>query len=448
MDKKGFLDIIVGYVSLISDVDPLYVKWLSAQLLGHLLTKESYVNINPEREQLNLYTLLVGESFYARKTATQDLISYFYPLNVLLPNESSAEKFIANLSKKPNGVWLYGEFSKILKHINSGGYLSSVAETLNDLYKYVRETYKRELMNGEYVIKKPYPVFSSTLTPSVLKEQVTSEMMDGGLFGRLLLIPGESGSGKRKPIPKKADVLKGEIKEICDALSMSNLSAEFVLDDDALEIQNKIETELANDDEITSIAGRYGQAIIKLSAILAFSEKIGEIIKVDDDGYIKSENNSSNSSNSSNSYNSSVDDDDLLRVSFITNITIFTHITVFSRHIKDAYQMVKPCLEQARELKEYVSMNKKYIIKAKQYIKKNYPVKRSTTARMCNLDKREMNEAEGTLSDHNVLKVIRYKKNKASGGMTRIITVYCMREYDKKKCSNCKYKIYCKEEEK
>ena len=454
MEQQSFIDIIHEYFSLVSDVDPLYVKWLSAQLLGHLLTKKSFVNINPEVERVNLYTLLVGDSYYARKSVTQDMISYFYPITAFLPNESSAEKFIANLSKIPNGVWLYGEYSKILKHIKRGGYLSTIAETLNDLYKYERPEYKRELMKDEYIIKEPYPTFSTTLTPEVLKEQVTPEMMDGGLFGRLMLIPGKKGKGKRESIPEKAVKLKEEIKEITNALQLSDLSCEFVFNDDSLKRLNDIEGELRKNEDIAAIAGRYGQAIIKLSAIIAFSEKIGDILTMDEDGYLRSgeeSNNSNNSKKSKESNNSKINSstdigEDLLRITFITIITNFTILTIFDRHLNEAYEMVKPCLELARDLKEHVSMNKKFIIKAKQYIKENHPVLRSETARMCNIDKLEMDTAEYTLVDHDFLKVITFQKKKSNGALSKPIVVYCVKNSDKK-CSDCEYRKYCEEDD-
>jgi len=428
---------MVDYVGLLSDVDPLFVKFMSAQLLGHCLTKQSYININPERERLNLYVLLIGKSYFGRKTVTQDIISRFYPQEVILPNESSAEKFIVNLAEKPNGVWFYGEFSKILKHIKSGGYLSSIAETLNDLYKYERPEFKRELMNDEYIIKNPYPTFSSTLTPEVLQEKVTPEMLDGGLFGRLILVPGESRGGGRKCIPKEAMNLENDLKKVVRHLERMNLAVTFDISPEGFELIDEIEKELLLTSKVSSVAGRYGQAVIKLSGILCYSDLLGGVLS----------NNSKNSINSNNSnISKSKDKTNFTKgtiIRNITNLTNFTQLTIEKYHIQEAYDMIKPCLEFAESLYDYSVMNKKHIIKVREYVKKNFPVDRSDVMRFCNIDSVQANEAEKTLTDQEIISIRRFKKHKKTGGLCKPTTYYCLYGYKGDKCKDCKYERQC-----
>jgi len=428
---KGYIDMMVEYIGLLSDVDPLFVKFNTAQMLGHALTKDSYININPHVERLNLYVLLIGKSYFGRKTVIQDIISDFYPQEVMLPNESSAEKFIANLAETPDGVWFYGEFSKILKHVNKGGYLSSIAETLNDLYKYERPEYKRAIMNEEYVIKKPYPIFNTTLTPEVLQKTVEPEMMDGGLFGRLILVPGKKGTGGRKPISKDAIHLENNLKKIFRKLEKMNLNIKFDISHDGFKLIDKIEEELVHRDKVSSIAGRYGQATIKLSAIICFSELIGSLVCV---------NNSKNSKKSNNSNNSNYQ---FTNCTYITKITNFTNLTIETWHIEEAYEMIKPCIDFAETLYDYSIMNKKHIIKVREYIKDNFPIARSTLMQYCNLDKRQVIEAEQTLEEQNIIDMLYFKKRKKNGTLSKPTVYYCLYDYVGDKCTTCKYKEPC-----
>jgi hypothetical protein len=430
---KGFIEMMEEYVGLLSDVDPLFVKFLSAQMLGHALTKKSYININPEFERFNLYTLLVAPSYFGRKTAIQDMMSRFYPQEVMLPNESSAEKFIANLAERPDGVWFYGEFSKILKHIKKGGYMSTIAETLNDLYKYERRVYKRELMKEEYEIINPYPTFSSTLTPEVLQENVTPEMMDGGLFGRLIIIPGRSGSGGRKPITKQAMDLENDLKKVSKKLAKANLHIRFDISSEGFKRIDEIEKELLNREKVSAIAGRYGQATIRLSGIIAFSECVGS--------YICKNSKKSKNSNISNNARTK-----LTNIANLTKISNLTNLTIEPKHIDKAYDMLKPCLEMAENLYDYSVMNKKHIIKVREYIKENFPVARSKVMQYCNLDKRQTDEAEETLVDQEIIDKRWYKKRKSNGAYTKSKVFYCMHDYDTEdgeKCETCDFKEAC-----
>ena len=427
------MDMFLEYFTMKTDADPLFGKFLFAQLIGHLLGKKSFVNITPGVERLNLYVALIGDSFKGRKSVSQDIISNFYDMNVLLPNESSAEKYVANLADTPDGVWMYGEFSKILKHIRKGGYLSTVSEVLNDLYSYERPVYRREIMNAEFIIENPYPTFSTTLTPDVLKKETDIEMVNGGLFGRLLLVPGITNVRPRGALPPDVFLYDMNIKRFVNSISNNKIvndGIEFRFDDEALDMLNVIEKKLG-EHQYSAIAGRYGQAIIKISAILQFLKNI------DIDNSSKNCIKSNSSNNSSLDAITSIDEFDDEMFTFFTNIPKVTIIT--KNTILEAYEMVKPCLGLSEELFMYVSLNKKNVAKVKEYVEKNHPVLRSEVMRFCNLTKRECEEAEQTLNAGGwdwlwIMNVQMVEKKKAS-------VVYCKMEGTD--CSKCEYKDVC-----
>jgi len=387
---KSFIDLFVDYYKMRSDGDPIFAKVGACQLLGHILGHESFVDVTPNGEYFNIYALFVSGSFLGRKNVAQDIIKSFFPCDVILPDETSPEQFIKNLSETPNGVWFYGEFSKLMKDINKNNYLSGIAETMNNLYNY-RGVYKRKLVKGEWVINNPYPVFNSTLTPGMLESHVTPEMMEGGLFGRLFIVPGVPSDGKkgRTKIPKKSYDVFNKLKSIVDLLYERSNKYVFSFDDDALKRLNEIEIELANS-EACAVAGRYGQTIIKLSGIIRFSKFIGMCVQTIDD---KKEYN--------------------LTFKHQLNQVFYTvpkEITIKSSDLDEAYRIVIPCIEYVFTLNDYSMMQQKHIIKIREYIKKKQPVKRSIVMKNCHVTAKQIHEAETTLQEYDVLKVVCEKK--------------------------------------
>lgn len=446
---RSFVDIFVDYMGFKTDACKLYARILILQLIGHLLSKNSKVYITPEIERLNLYVMLIGSSYYARKSAVQDMVMNLYPVDKILPNESSAEKFIVNLVDTPDGVWAFGEFSKILKHIKKGGYLSNIAETLNDLYKYDRELYKRELMNDTYEIRKPYPSFNTTLTPEVLMEQVTPEMLDGGLFGRMILIP-SNNDGEIRPrgrLPKELFKIKCNLKRQIECMSAKKFAINFEFDDGGFEAINEVELELSKEKTARAIAGRYGQAIIKISAIEAFGEDFYN--KVILPRLATTPNTPNTQIHKHKQSPVSADMDQVVKVMKESEVDLqnlddyavssnYT-ITIKREHVMKAFDMVKPGIELAKKLVEYSKMNKSYIIKTREYIKENYPVKRSEVMYRNHLDRYQMKEAEATLVEQEVIDRIVFK---ASNG--KPTTVYCLPDVDGSSCKNCEFKKGCR----
>lgn len=437
---SSFIDKMVEYYSLRSDGDPLFMKFATAQLLGFLLGKNSYVDVTPDTEQLNFYTLFVAESYYGRKNVAQDIIKDFYPMDKILPNETSSEKFISNLEKNPDGIWFAGEFSKILKHINKGHYLSDIAETLNDIYNYKYPVYRREIMKQEYQIEAPFPQFNSTLTHDVIREQVSTEMMGGGLFGRMLLVPGKASNAEkgRSRIPEQALTMKSVLQSIVDTIYTHDIhkkGVHFVFSSEALEELNRIEKKLARNKTIRAVAGRYGQAIIKLSAITHFSRLLS--VNNSKISIISNNSNSSKLRPARRKYD----------ITTITINTIFTNNTILTislEDLKEAFDMVKPCIEYAEMLYDFVSMNKKHIIKVREYVKENHPVTKSDVSRYCNLDAMQLKGAEDTLwGSQDILRIVKFQRIKKNGTKAKIQFVYCMEDVDRTKCQNCEWADRC-----
>ena len=430
----SLLEKIIRRHTLLSNGDPLFAKFLGCQLMGNILSKNSYVSINPKPKRFNLYLCLVAKSYWGRKGVAQDMHTNYYPPDMILPNESSAEQFLRNLSQTPNGIWMYGEISKLLKHIKKGGYLTDIIEVLNDLHNYERPRYIRNTLKYTSIIDNPYPCFCASVTEEVLRDVVTPEMLDGGFFSKIILVPGKPGeASRRSAIPQEAFDLDKEITQEVLSLYKKNITMTFTLDSTATDKFFDLESKAQEKTNISSIVGRYTEDVVILAGILAFDDYLTK--------------NSKNCINSNNS-NSSINSNDNINTHITTDTILTINTIITQKHLSDAYLMIKPCIELAERLYQYSSMNRKYILKLYNYVKENYPVHRSQASRQCNLDSSEIKEAEKTLIDiQNKMKLLTYTVTKSNGVTSKPHFVYCLTNPDKTKCMTCSLKGVCAKNE-
>jgi len=483
MEQKTFLELLAQYMESITDADPLFTKFMGVQLLGHLLSKNSHINVTPGIERMNLYITLVGSSILARKTLVQESVMYLYPENKVLPNESTAEKFIDNLAQTPDGIWSYGELSTLLKHIKGRSYLSTVSEVMNNLYRYEGKVYTRDTKGGGKVsIPNPYPSFNSTLTTEVLEQESTSEMLHGGFFGRIIFIPGKDGKRPRRTVPEDVFYIRNSLKKASSRLSEADLKLEFRFSEEALELINQIELRLTHR-KLKAIASRYAHSMIKIAAILKFNDTIvfeksnrskgsksdplsetllQECTEKSQDG---KSNRSRNSSFSPINPPSTFDPDDfgcynpndeysdsttITTNTINTNYTMTTSLTpsiieVESRYVQEAYEMILPCIEFMEKVSEYAEMNKKYIIKFRRYVEENYPVSRRQLMQFQNMTLSEVKSAEDTLGSDGMERIRSFyvQFRKKNGTLSKPSIHYCLYLPPIDKCQNCKYNKVC-----
>jgi hypothetical protein len=428
-----------------TDAEPNYQKFLFLQLMGHAIGKNSICVINPEAEYHNLYILIVGDSFYGRKGVSQDMILSLYPQECILPNEFSPEQFIKMMSTKPNGILSLGEFSKILKACASGkSYLSTIIEVWNDLYRYKRETYVRETKSGGTdTIKNPYLCINATCTEEVLKKYIDTEMIDGGFFGRFIIVPGKARLEPRHTLPAVTAEIEKVFLELYDVLRMEYSNHHFLLDESAFARLNEIEKELFGETQVTAVAGRYGQAMIAIADLLALDEHLSSIY-INNINYEENLSNLSKFSNISNISKLSISN--VLHAfrtkrdirGEITNVTKFT-IIVSAAHIQAAYELIKPSIAFVKSLREYCESDR-VIAKIKDIITKNKKINRSTLMQSIRLTKEKIDPAIIALEEAGdiiTVEVALHEHKKPS-------LVYCYRKtVTPADCSVCRIRKYC-----
>lgn len=430
--SKGFIEHYIDYQNLRTNAPDIYGTHLAIQLLGHAMGPYSVCQIQPRAIHHNSYICLIGESGRARKsTAQNDVIKYLYPKEILGSNSFSPEGLLRELQDKSNHlISHYGELSTLLRGIISGG-MANIKEISNDIFMCPEEYTKRLTdKNRSYSIKKPYLSLSSTCTEDEFFPNLNPDMVHGGFLPRWLLVY------SNPPVYRPRTALPENIREIENSLTLlirgvynwfRDNPINFKLSSDALTAYDNICRELNDDsrwDSVQPFVVRYQNYIISYADILLLSDKIGE-------SYLAN----------------------LTKITKLTNITNPPRValdtlaseasSVQSDYIKRAWDLIKPCLEYARNCVKYVDED--FIVKKlATVIDKKAPIAWTDAGQRSHLDKNKFKLAFETLSERDL--IFSFKKTTQVRG-TKIQRIICKTEYKRTpKCGNCEYEQYCQME--
>lgn len=409
-EKFDFINMSKTYYAYSTHAPEVYGEATAMSLLGHALGPKVTNLIQPKAVNHNVYTLLDGESTWTHKTTAQELGQQIDNIEKRLPNEGSPEAILNALSRHPQGYWWMGEFSKILKAIKSASYLSGIAEVLNDMFNcpehYVRELTPKGKNKTEplrFEIQNAYLSVHTTITPDVLLENTTLEMVNGGLFARFLIVHGtakEGGDRKRLPsdIDTFVDILRSDLRFI-EELDKDDCA--FVLSDEALEYYNTIEKELSQSTNARAFAGRYLNYVISFADIYLVSEAIGIALDMEN---LRTFNDLASLVQLVNLVNNNAENCTETKINFTipnkdTKLTKRL-IVVNKKYVEKAWKFIKPCLEYAKEIVTYVDMDKK-LAKVRRLVKDSQiqPVNHSKVFQNSNLYKEEFEKTIKSLEE-------------------------------------------------
>lgn len=412
----SFVGMACDYYRMSTDAPLAYCEATALSILGHSLGREVVHLIQPKAVYHNSYVCLVGKSTKSRKTTVQELGQDLYNEEMWLPNESSPEKLLENLSGKPQGFCWLGEFSKILKGIKSGGYMATIAETYNDLFNCPRR-YVRDLVKGTFTIENAYLSLHSTITPEVLKENITTEMFHGGLLPRWLILHAQPRPKPRGKLSKRVFKLNEIIRSTTNALlKMDKSNTYFEMTDEALKYFNtEIEEKVIYSEDyecVGAFAGRYENYIISFADLYLISDAIGVALDqglqlskianlvdlvnlvclpcIDTVSNTKNNNTITNSTNCSNS-------------SKHTNCA--KTIPVSKEYVERAWNFVKPSLDYVRELSTFIDMEKP-LAKVREKIMTHKTISRVRLLQNTNLSSIELNNAINTLVGRDEIELV------------------------------------------
>lgn len=446
MKGYDFLSIFEDYHRYRTDAPRNFATLTGIQMLGHAMGWNSIHLIQPSAVHHNMYVLLDGKSTLSRKDTTQDLAKEVYPMDRWAPNDYTPERFIGFLSEQPERFQWMGEFSKELKRIKRGGYMTDMIELWNEFHKcpyyYRRELRRERKKDGEekkkslFEVTKTYLSLHSTITPEMLKKYVDEELMSGGALARWLIVKGIPNPKPRGRLPSDtfilADRLQFQLEQVVRMGREEPTAFEFT--DEALAKYNEIEKEAYKHELALPFAGRYLNYVVSIADILAVSDALGVALERDRLSDLGSLNKLIEL------IDLGIEVESVRATRFVKSIKSLNQLP--KEYVERAWKEVKPCLEYAETLVEYVKMEKPVAI-LKDYLREHNPATRSKTLQFTGLSAGRLDYAEETLRRQEFLIVISYKKvdrrgTKHSG------KVYCLQDNaGTQRCTACEWRKAC-----
>jgi hypothetical protein len=415
-ERMSWMGMAKTYAQYSTDAPIEFTEVMTLQDIGFALGPDIVHRIQPDEIYHNVYSAFVGPSTKSRKDTVQRLMGEnIVPQEYHLPKAGSPEAFLEELSEHNSGFLFAGEWSEELKGIKSGNYKSTFAEIKNNLSRAGRPYRKRLTSKGgkkvEYMIDDPYLCINTTITPEVLKENLTTEIANGGYVARHILASGPIKPRKRGRLKKEAKQLKRLLQSTFKFVhGLDKTNCVFMLSDEALKYYNDVVEEEAQSNEfecVSSSAGRYLDYVIVFADCLLVSEAIGIVNSDYDKDYRQisklvelvnlvkfveniSEYNPNNWKNPTNPTNSLIGENG-------------EHILVVQkRHVEEAWRILKKCLCTVREIVEYVDMGKP-LARVRNIMMKNKKdgIEHSAALRASNLDAKQFSDAIDTLIERN-----------------------------------------------
>ena len=392
----GFVEQFELYHKTCTDAPPEFGRLLAIQILGHAMGYQPRHLIQPSAVRHNMYLGLVGKSTVTRKSTSQDMAKYVYPLDRALSEEVTPEQLTVDLSEEPEQIQWLGEFTGLLKGVTGRGYMARLVELYNDLHGCPR-LYRRKIRGTKgsanyFEIEKAYLSLNSTTTPEMLKKHITDELVEGGFLARWLLVKGEPKPRPRGKLSPNVEYLKKGIQDTLLAVVKMDNDVMFEFSDEAFERFHEIEVEAYAFNEALPFAGRYLNYVVSIADILLISDAIGEageklytlskLIQLQH--YIQ-----------------------LIRLGKPNGEKGINHtnrLIVSKEYVDRAWVIVKPCLEFADELIRYVKFDYP-TAKLMDIVKKYGRISHSVAMRNTGLTAKQMAAARTTLEQMGLITV-------------------------------------------
>lgn len=398
-DGIGFVDQFELYHKTCTDAPPEFGRLLAIQALGHAMGYKPRHLIQPSAVRHNMYLGLIGKSTVTRKSTSQDMAKYVYPLERALSEELTPEQLTVDLSEEPEQIQWLGEFTGLLKGVTGRGYMARLVELYNDLHGCPR-LYRRKIRGNKkgpnyFEIQDAYLSLNSTTTPEMLKKYITDELVEGGFLARWLLVKGEPNPRPRGRLPPNVEHLKKALQDILLAVVEMDNDVTFEFSDEAFERFHEIEVEAYAFNEALPFAGRYLNYVVSIADILLISDAIGEaggklytlskVVQLEH--FIQVIQVGKQSVERGN-----------------TGRNCTTCLLVSRGHVDRAWDIIKPCLEFADELIRYVKFDYP-TAKLMDIVKKYGRINHTTAMRNTGLNAKQMQAAKTTLKQMGLVTV-------------------------------------------
>jgi len=437
---NSFVDFYVYYHSMRTAASVEYAKHLIINTIGHAFGRNTVHLIQPGAVRHNMYTALIGESSSTMKTTAQEeVLGDVDSKKKLLSKEFSPEGLLKELEDDSSKKLHMGEWSKLLRAMNHGGHMAKFREMSNEFLS-CPELYVKKLVNKEYTVENVYFSQTTTATPIQLRENLSSEDVEGGYAPRFILVFGKPSYRKRGPINSEVMNIQPVIADIIQRTYdfFENANVEFTCDKEALEQFNVIDKYLRTDKKFESIAAyaaRYTNYIIAYADILFWCDFIAAIgdhlytrgkfkgltdllLLLIDINLTLLTNDNSESNNDGNGESNIERESFLAKVnsvstlgSLVKNVKIVEtgniliglrdksveeekkiEITINKEYIDRAWELFKGPIDYVSEIVDYI-MNDKNVARVRQQIEKFAPIERKWLSRYAKVGKKKLDEA-------------------------------------------------------
>jgi hypothetical protein len=410
--NDSFLSIFQMYYNFSTDAPPAFNWWLGVQLLGHAMGYHCVNLIVPDEVRHNINLLLVGDSTLSRKSTSQRLALNTYPSESLIPSGATPERLCQEMSEDSHRLMALGEFSILLKRVGAGGYMAPMVEILNDLYDCPAFSMPRALVKGKskdasFPIVNAYLSVNSTITPEMLKENISLETITGGFLARWMVVSGISTPRDRGPLPAEVFSLRKSISEMFLLVTKwcKDSGVNFQFTPAAFKRYNEINAEAMKLGQyVSAFAGRYMDVLVKIADILYVSDAIGPLLT------------------------------DLTMIRFTVKnldgalkhcgkVPVNGIYMVDETYIDRAWEKIKPNLIEASNLAEYVSLEVP-TAKLRDWLIREVPQTHATLMRRTKIESKYWKNAQQTLEDQGWLIWMNHEYTD-SKGRVRALKYYC-----------------------
>jgi len=229
--SAGFLAEYFDFAEPLTDAPEQFHIATSLSVLSTVIGNNIFLQLGDKKLFSNIWALVLAPSSSHRKSSSLQIgLNLIREVNkeLILPNEFSLEAFLEHLSKYPQGILSYSEFSSLLEMCQRS-YMVGLKSTLTDLYD-CRPWFTRELKSGTYTIENGCLTVTAASTISWLIEHLRESDIRGGFMSRFLFFVA-SKKTKSLPIPPKADVAKrqrliDELKKLSEFKGEMEISPE------------------------------------------------------------------------------------------------------------------------------------------------------------------------------------------------------------------------------
>lgn len=217
---KNFLDNYMLY-SASNEAPATYHFWAGLSALSHLIGARVYTHLGGRLTFYpNMYILLVGEPGFMKSTAlyqARDLVETI-PYIAQAPASTSKEGIVKLMTMKDSpairsyepekGQYVrYSQLaifaSEFVSLLNAAGNPNGTVEFLTDIWDRTGRTYRQFFMSsGDSDIVSPYISILAGLTPTLLKNLITSKVISMGMSRRNLVIYSDKPSERAIPFPE------------------------------------------------------------------------------------------------------------------------------------------------------------------------------------------------------------------------------------------------------